>query len=293
MCSTPNQTLLAAMLMLLMLAPAQAQTYMSLQNPSCNRAFKHDRCDYVTGQVGETMRQGIVCRPTSSIGAPLVLVFHGHGGCAFSMALATRIHEEWPEAMVVYLDGLTGVSTPNDPRGFETGWQLYPDTHDNRDVRLVDAVIDAFGASYSIDTSRVYAIGHSNGSRFVGVLWAMRSDRLRSLIFNAAQVGDLFAHHGNTMPPRPVAMTMGRNDCVVPFNATLDCQTPVASADNFQEDSINLVRRKLGIDEGPTPLSAISEAGAAGKELGIYVHDGGHEWPSDETLLAVQFMRRN
>ena len=30
-----------------------------------------------------------------------------------------------------------------------------------------------------------------------------------------------------------------------------------------------------------------------GKELGLYVHSGGHEWPSDLTDTAVQFMQRN
>lgn len=267
------------------------------QNPTCNRSFAHERCSYQWGQIGGLTRHGIVCQPAASTNAPLVLVFHGHGGCSFQMAVSTRIHDEWPQAMVVYADGLPGVATPHDPAGQETGWQLYPDQQENRDVQLVDALIDYFKASSGIDSSRVHAIGHSNGSRFVGVLWAARGERFRSFVFNAAQAGDLFTRYGSTMPARAAALTMGRNDCVAPFNAAynsaLNCTTSTISGDNYQEASINLARRQLGIAEGATPADKRLETGTTGKELGLYVHDGGHVWPADLSRIAVQFMQRN
>lgn len=272
---------------------AHAEPSSPQQNPACNRAFTHPRCTYQWGQVGTLTRQGIVCRPETTAGAPLVLAFHGHGGCSFQMALSTRIHDEWPEAMVVYLDGLPGISTPHDPAGQQTGWQLYPDMQDNRDVSLVDAVIDSFSMAYSLDPARVHAIGHSNGSRFTGVLWAVRGERFRSFIFNAAQPGDLLTRYREHMPARATALTMGRTDCVVPFNAALGCTTPIVNSDNYQEASVNLARRQLGIPEGPTPADKSLETGTSGKELGIYVHGGGHEWPAEQTQLAVRFMQRN
>lgn len=275
------------------LVGAHAESLTALHNPVCNKPITEPGCVYEWGNVQGTTRHGMVCRPSDSNGAPLVLVFHGHGGCAQSMAQSTEIHKQWPQAMVVYLDGLPGVATPNDPQGTQTGWQLYPDTFDNRDVQLVDAVIDYFHATAGIDTNRVHAIGHSNGSRFVGVLWATRSARLRSLVFNAAQAGDLLSRYASTMAPRAVALTMGRQDCVVPFNAALNCPTPVARSENYQEASINLVRTQLGVAAGATPTGRVSERGTAGKELGIYVHDGEHIWPFDETWLAVRFMQRN
>ena len=272
----------------------QAQTQTTpAQNPTCNLPFAHERCSYQWGQIGGLTRHGIVCQPAAGANAPLVLVFHGHGGCGFQMALNTRIHDEWPQAMVVYADGLPGVATPHDPAGQETGWQLYPDLQGNRDVQLADALIDHFKASGAIDSARVHAIGHSNGSRFVGVLWAARGERFRSFVFNAAQAGDLFTRYGGTMPARAAALTMGRSDCVAPFNSALNCTTPTISGDNYQEASINLARRQLGIAEGATPAGKRLETGTTGKELGLYVHDGGHVWPADLTRVAVQFMQRN
>lgn len=263
------------------------------QNLACNRAFTHDRCSYQWGQLGGMTRQGIVCQSNAGPGSALVLVFHGHGGCSFQMALSTRIHDEWPQAMVVYADGLPGVATPHDPGGEQTGWQLYPQQQGDRDLQLVDGVIDYFSTQGHIDPARVHAVGHSNGSRFVGVLWAARAQRMRSFVFNAAQAGDLFERFGSTMSARPVALTMGRNDCVVPFNAAQNCSMPPLNSANYQEASVNLARRQLGIAEGPTPLGKRSETGSAGKELGLYVHEGEHVWPTDLTAMAVRFMQRN
>src|ERR1700679_76467 len=38
--------------------------------------------------------------------APLVFVFHGHGGNARQVARGFRIDQEWPEAISVYMQGL-------------------------------------------------------------------------------------------------------------------------------------------------------------------------------------------
>lgn len=264
-------------------------------NAECNHSFRHDRCSYRTGLVGTQERHGIVCRPAEAATkkTPLVLVFHGHGSCAFEMARATRIHDEWPAALVVYPDGLPGVATPHDPAGSATGWQLYPGTLDDRDVKLVDAIAERFPASDGADPDRLYAVGHSNGSRFVGVLWAARSDKIRAYVFNAAQAGDLLRRQAAGIPARPVAMAMGRRDCVVPFNAAQGCPKTPFGAENYQEASINLVRRQLGIPEGATPEGFSQERGRDGSELGILVHNDGHVWPADLTRQAVRFMQRH
>jgi polyhydroxybutyrate depolymerase len=262
------------------------------QNPTCNRSFTSDRCSYRTGEAGGFTRQGIVCLPADPRNAPVVLVFHGHGGCALQAAVSTGFHSAWPQAIVVYPDGLTGTRTPNDPDGSGTGWQLYPGDMQDRDVALVDLVLGYLGAVYGADLSRAYATGHSNGSRFTGVLWASRAASFRAFVFNSAQPGDLFTRYPAT-PPRPMALTMGRTDCIVPFNAAQGCPTLVVHPENYQEASINLARRLLGLPEGATPTGLLSQTGGAGKELGLYVHEGGHVWPEDETSLAVQFMQRN
>ena len=54
---------------------------------------------------GET-REALVYMPEKAENAPLVFVFHGHGGNVQRISGMFRIHELWPEAAVVYMQGL-------------------------------------------------------------------------------------------------------------------------------------------------------------------------------------------
>src|SRR5512138_2200728 len=76
--------------------------------------------------------------PTPPTGAPLVLVFHGHGGTAQFVARRLRLHELWPQAIIAYLQGLPGVAGITDPEGKRNGCQKNPGEMDDRDVRFVD-----------------------------------------------------------------------------------------------------------------------------------------------------------
>src|SRR5687768_3917475 len=55
-------------------------------------------------------------------GAPLVFVFHGRGGQAERAAARFKLHEHWPEAVVVYMQGLPGAAGVQDPAGNQPGW---------------------------------------------------------------------------------------------------------------------------------------------------------------------------
>ena len=47
--------------------------------------------------------------PTPKTNMPLLLVFHGHGGRVEGTAHRFNLQQLWPEAVVVYLQGLPGV----------------------------------------------------------------------------------------------------------------------------------------------------------------------------------------
>src|SRR5262245_40801632 len=60
-----------------------------------------------TWTVDGVERTALVATPrTSAPHQPLVLVFHGHGGTSANAARTFRIHELWPEAVVIYPQGL-------------------------------------------------------------------------------------------------------------------------------------------------------------------------------------------
>src|SRR5262245_34686157 len=62
--------------------------------------------------------------PGSPAKAPAIFAFHGHGG-DMREAARMNLQQLWPEAVVVYMQGLP-TSTPRDPQGTRPGWQTTP-----------------------------------------------------------------------------------------------------------------------------------------------------------------------
>src|SRR5262249_12550187 len=141
------------------LASASSRQFRASQSEAIKQTFNIDG-------VERTALVYSSAKPAAKTGAPLVLAFHGHGGTAQFVARRWNLHKLWPEAVVVYLQGLPGVLGIVDPEGKQPGWQKNPGEENDRDVRFVDAVIEQMQKAYSIDPNRIYAIGHSNGARF-------------------------------------------------------------------------------------------------------------------------------
>jgi polyhydroxybutyrate depolymerase len=231
-------------------------------------------------KVGNAERRMLVCanqKEDPDFPAPLVLAFHGRGGSAENMAQGTRIHDAWPDAIVVYLEGLTGNPAPYDPQGARRGWQINPGELQDRDLRFTDAALDALNMQYKLDAGRVYAVGHSNGARFAGILWAKRAARFAAFAFSAGQADALIEH----AVPRPVFISMGRRDEIIPFE--------------WQRQSIDYARKLLKTDPKRAAEFGYtrSESGAGELELMTYVHPGGHIWPEVQTRLTVEFFKRH
>jgi polyhydroxybutyrate depolymerase len=221
-------------------------------------------------------RTELICAPIpTSTPIPVLLVFHGRGGSGVNIAEGTHFHELWPQALVVYLDGLPGISAPYDKEGRYPGWQLNPGEANNRDVDFVDATLISIEKQFKIDQKKVFAAGHSNGSRFLGVLWAMRAQRFAGFAFSASQAGILI----KSSVPKPLFMGMGIRDELIPFEE--------------QKQSIRLACNLLGLTpnqfehEGAT-RSVNKEA----IELMTFIHPGGHRWPEEQTQMIVDFFKR-
>lgn len=233
-------------------------------------------CETKTLRVNELDRSGIVCSSVdSSVPAPLVLVFHGRGSSANEMQAATHLESAWPEAVVVYLEGLSGNPAPHDPQGLKSGWQINPGDMNNRDVAFVDVALNALTQHYPIDRRKVFAVGHSNGARFVGVLWALRGKQLAALAFSAAQADTLI----QTAEPRSVFMGMGVHDDLAPFA--------------WQQQSIKYAADLLNIRSIDFTYDGVRGAkNRNGLELLTLIHQGGHIWPIGQTRLIVEFLKR-
>ena len=89
-------------------------------------------------------RTGLVHLPDldEDLQAPLVFVWHGHGGSSRGAARQFRIHQHWPTAIVVYPQGLPTPAKLVDPKGLRSGWQSDGDAKTNRDLLFFDVMLE-------------------------------------------------------------------------------------------------------------------------------------------------------
>ena len=89
---------------------------------------------------------------------PVVFAFHGHGGSMQNAARSFGFHTLWPEAVVVYPQGLNTPDRLTDPEGKKPGWQSAAGDQGDRDLKFFDAVLKNLRQDYKVDSRRIYAI---------------------------------------------------------------------------------------------------------------------------------------
>ncbi|RXK56280.1 esterase [Oleiharenicola lentus] len=231
----------------------------------------------MTWTVAGTAREALVHLPTAMPpeGAPLVFVFHGHGGSMRQAARSMPLHEKWPEAVVVYPQGLPTPGQLTDKAGRRAGWQAHAGDQADRDLAFFDAMFAELATQHRIDRRRVYATGHSNGGGFTYLLWAERGERLAALAPSAA----LLSRGFQKFNPKPLLHLASREDKLVKFA--------------WQERMLRFVLRLNGCGTlRPDTLGYTSYPSSTGHEVAVYLHSGGHAYPSDVAPgLIVKFFQ--
>jgi len=221
-------------------------------------------------QVNGSTREAIVQAPdTAATGEPLPLVlsFHGYGDNMENFQY-TNLHVVWPEAVVVYFQGLER------SRGLR-GWVTEPG-RSNRDLALVDVAVASLKDRFRIDGDRIYATGYSNGGGFTYLLWSERAEMFAGF----APVAARFRDGVRPEVPRPVFVIAGDRDRVVQFE---DQQAAFESAIN-----INDVRdESMECGNGCTLYGAATEM-----PVMVWVHHGAHVYPRGASEGIVTFFRR-
>lgn len=205
---------------------------------------------------------------------PVVYNFHGHGG---SMKQASRnlpIHEVWPDAIVVYPQGLPTPGVLTDKAGTRAGWQGAAGAHGDRDLRFFDAMLASLRADYHVDEHRIYATGHSNGGQFTYLLWAERGDTFAAFAPSAA----LLASGYEKFNPQPVLHLGSPQDPLVKFA--------------WQARMIDYVLKLNGCGpRQPDTPGYCSYASSKGAEVATFLHTGGHRADPAAPALIVKFFQ--
>jgi polyhydroxybutyrate depolymerase len=197
-------------------------------------------------------RQALVFAPAKAAAAvPTLFVYHGAGDTAENFTIV-GLEDAWPEALVAYMDGLS--LGPGQGGVF----QARDASNENRDLKFFDAMLAELHKRFTIDDTRVYATGFSNGARMSYLLWATRPK-----VFAAfAPVAGMLSADASLSDPKPVFHVAGRADRTNAFDE--------------QMKSVELAR---------------TANRATGTPVETYIHDGGHYWPPDTTARIVAFLR--
>ena len=143
--------------------------------------------------------------------APLVFVWHGHGGGMRHSAFAFPFHAKWPEAIVVHPQGLPTPSKLVDPQGKKSGWQQRKGEQGDRDIKFFDAMLKSLKEEYKVDEQNIFCSGYSNGGMMTFLLWSVYPETFRAFAPCAC-----VALPGVPLTvPRPAFFLMGEKDELV------------------------------------------------------------------------------
>ncbi len=233
-----------------------------------------------TWTVDGTNREALVYIPSQAKRnpAPVVFAFHGHGGSMQNAARSFSYHTRWPEAIVVYMQGLNTPGRLTDPEGKKPGWQSGVGDQGDRDLKFFDSVLASLNSEYHVDAKRLYATGHSNGGGFTYLLWAARGDRLAAVAPSSAAAARTFLQ----LKPKPVLHVAGEQDPLVKFA--------------WQRQTMDALRKLNQCGEGqpwegergctiyPSPLGA---------PVVTFIHPGTHQFPAAAPAIIVKFFKQH
>ena len=228
--------------------------------------------------VDGVVREALVHVPAKakSEATPVVFAFHGHGGTMAHAARSFAYHTQWPEALVVYPQGLNTAGKLTDPDGKKPGWQSAPGELGDRDVKFFDAMLESLGHDFKVDAKRVYCTGHSNGGGFTYLLWAVRGDRFAAMAPCAAAAPKVMS----LLKPKPVLHLAGEADPLVKYD--------------WQKQTMAVVRKLNECGEGqPWEKFCTLYPSKIGSPVVTFIHPGGHNFPAEAPATIVKFFKEH
>ena len=212
---------------------------------------------------------------------PLVFNFHGYTSNAFQQMLYGdfRIISDTEGFIIVHPEGTldnSGISHWN------VGWG--GSTVD--DIGFTEALIDSLSAIYSIDNSRIFSTGMSNGGFMSYQLACELSDRIAAIASVTGSMNIGWFNSCNPNHPMPVMEIHGTLDPTVSYNNSSftesipDIMGYWQNFNNCNSTPIITNVPDINSNDGCTVEHQIWENGTNGASVEHYkIIDGEHSWP--------------
>ena len=224
-------------------------------------------------------RVALVYQPAptaSAIRHPLIFAFHGHGGKMQGTSQLMHLQTLWPEAIVVYPQGVNRPST-HDTQGTRPGWQIEANQANvgDKDLDFFDAMLATMQQKYSVDDRRIYATGFSNGAAFSFLLWAERGKILAAIGECAGRLSE--AEHLNM--PRALLAIAGQADTTNPLTV--------------QQATIEIARQADSATGPGQPCGGNCKFYPSTTQTPVktLIHPGGHVYPPWAPVQIVKFFK--
>ena len=223
-------------------------------------------------------REALVYAPDTAktAAAPLVFVWHGHGGGMRHSAWAFPVHLKWPEAIVVHPQGLPTPSLLVDPEGKKPGWQQKRGEQGDRDIKFFDAMLKSLREDYKVDERNIFCAGYSNGGMMTFLLWSVYPETFRAFAPCAC-----VAIPGVPLNvPKPAFFLMGETDAIV--------------KPEWMRMSIARLKalNKCAEEGKPWAPGVVLYPSSADAPLAVLTHPGGHTIPQGgKTDELIRFFK--
>ena len=180
------------------------------------------------------------------------------------------------------------------PNGVNAAWNVgFAFNSPTDDVGFLNALVDTLSATYSIDQSRVYSCGMSNGGYMSYKLACEVSDRYAAV---ASVTGAMVpSAPADCSPSRavPTLQIHGTNDLTVPYEGSsinVPIETLVefwATLNSCESDPDTTDIADTDPDDGTTATRYRYDDCTDGNEVHFYkITDGGHTWPGGAVVIG-------
>lgn len=199
---------------------------------------------------------------------PLVVVFHGRGDDSATFADAVQLHRDWPDAIVAYPRG------ERRPASSMRGWQYRAGDQDDRDLQLVDRLLEVIAERFDTRPQATHAAGFSNGGHFVFLLMSERAQAFATFTI----IGSVHPDFASDAPPRPVLYLFGRGE-----------------GQQYKDDWTRTVEALVRHNRTRGPLVEfmgcchLQSPGPGGAALVFGLYNAGHIWPFQGNEWLVEF----